>query len=213
MRTIKELSQVIIIIIILTFCATYYMIFSEINYDLIGLTFLSIGIIIFTNILAKKATAYYYETTMSTKIWEFQRYGIKPDRKFKTPLPFGIILPFILAIVTAGNFLWMAVLQFDIYSTPARASKRHGIYRFTEATEFHMGLVALSGVIANLILAIIAYTAGFTLLSKLSIYYAFFSIIPFSSLDGTKILFGKKEIWVVISVICLIFLLASFTLI
>ena len=210
----QEILQITIALIILTFSVNYYQVFSQkIDYFLLGATFVFLAIIIGTNIFAKKITAYYYETTMKIKIWEFQRYGYGPKMKFNKPLPFGILMPFFLALASAGNFLWMACLEFDVYSTPARASRRHGIFRFTEVTEFHMGLIALAGVVANLGLSIIAYVVGLTELSKLSIYYAFYSIIPFSSLDGSKILFGKKEIWVAISIICLIFLFASLTLI
>jgi hypothetical protein len=214
MEKVKETIQILLAIIILAFCASFYMIFSKnINYLAIIITFIFMAIVIFTNILIKKMTAYHYETKIKIKLWEFQRFGYRPENKFKNPMPFGILMPFLFAIASAGNFLWMACLEFDVYSTPARGARRHGIFRFTEVTEFHMGLIALSGVVANLFLSIIAYAVGLTELSRLSVYYAVYSVIPFSSLDGTKILFGKKEIWFVISIICLIFLFASFAMI
>ena len=61
-----------------------------------------------------------------------------------------------------------------------------------------MGLIAASGIFANLFFAIIGYLVGgpfFTLFSLLNIWMAFFNIIPISDLDGNKIFFGSLILW------------------
>ena len=62
-------------------------------------------------------------------------------------------------------------------------------------TEYHLGLIAAAGIIANLIFAIVAYFANFTDFAMISVFYAFFNIIPISKLDGNKIFFGSLILW------------------
>jgi len=114
----------------------------------------------------------------------------------------------------------MAVLGFDLEETTARASKRHGRYKFSQITDLHLGFIAVSGIIANLILAIIAYIINFPELARISIYYATYSLLPIGNLDGSKILFmhGTKQnlyktVWGILLILCLIFLAYSFLLV
>jgi Zn-dependent protease len=109
----------------------------------------------------------------------------------------GAFLPLLSKIVLfpLKNFVWMASLVFDIKPRIYRGAKRHGLYTFSEITEYHLGLIAASGVVINLILAIVGYFVGFPLFARLNIYYAFFSILPLSELDGNKIFFGSKILW------------------
>jgi len=53
-----------------------------------------------------------------------------------------------------------------------------------EITEFQIGLIAAAGITLNLIFGVIGYLAGWPLFTKLSIWYAFFNILPLSNLDG-----------------------------
>ena len=105
------------------------------------------------------------------------------------------------------------ILEFDITPKTERAAKRHGLYRFTQMAEYHVAIIAATGLIINLIAAVISYIAGFTTFAQFNIYYAFFSIIPISSLDGTKILFGSKILWTILFVITLILLAGSFIIV
>ncbi len=78
-------------------------------------------------------------------------------------------------------------------------------------TEFHIALIAASGIIINLILAIMGYIFAswnpiLETFSKLSIYYAFWSIIPIGKLDGTKIFFGSRILWFSLLILTTLFL-------
>jgi hypothetical protein len=75
-----------------------------------------------------------------------------------------------------------------------------------------MGWIATWGIITNLVLAIIGYSFGYELFAKLSIYYATWSIIPFSSLDGTKIFFSSRVLWTILFAIILMFLALGFSI-
>ena len=211
----KELGHILIATVILIFVVNFHLLVSEKNIpDLFLTNTISIALVLATSLLAKKLTAYYYECKIEHKIWSGNRYGFKPNQHFKTPIPYGIVVPFITTFISYGYFLWMSILEFEIKPLPQKSSKRHGIYRYSEITDTTIGIIAASGVIINLILSIIGYIVGFTIFARFSIYFAFFSMIPFGNLDGTKILFGsttgrsgtKPILWIILLTICVIFL-------
>lgn len=163
------------------------------------------GVVIF-NIIAKKAMAYRLDSEIEMKVWEVGKYDFSQDKNSKKPFPLGAFLPLLSKIVLfpLKNFVWMASLVFDIKPRIYRGAKRHGLYTFSEITEYHLGLIAASGIAINIILAIIGYFAGFPLFARLNVYYAFFNMLPVSELDGNKIFFGSKILWSFLASIVLI---------
>ena len=174
--------------------------FSYLNYSEILITITSFFILISINIIAKKIMAYYYEANIQTRFWKWYQHGFSKKAHFKKPIPM-LWLPILVSLISRAAFQWMGILEFDITPKTERVSKRHGLYRFTEMVEFHIAIIAATGIIINILLAIIAYIAGLTTFAQLNIYYAFWSIIPISSLDGSKILFGSKVLWTILFII------------
>jgi hypothetical protein len=160
-------------------------------------------IIISSNLIAKKIAGYFFEIKTKIKFWSLYQYGFKKGSHFKMPLPMAW-LPLILSLLTKGLFWWLAILEFDVQSKAERASKRHGLYRYTQVTEWHIAWIAVWGIITNIVLAFIGYLAGYELFAKLSIYFSLWSIIPLSSLDGSKIFFSNRVLWTTIFAILLI---------
>jgi hypothetical protein len=196
---IKETITIILASLILAITVSFS------NHDIIYKAFLSFLIIITVNLIAKKIVGYNFETEVKTKLWTMQQYGLRKDFHFKSPIPM-IWLPVVLAIITKGFFWWLGVLEFDVKAKPERATKRHGLYRFTELTEWHIGLIAVWGLIANLTVAVAAYILGFELFTKLSAYYIFWSVLPIGRLDGSKIFFSRKALWFPVFIIALVIL-------
>jgi hypothetical protein len=220
----RELFYISLAIVIIWFAVSFGPIVAgnQISYPLIFFNLIMVALVVIISIFAKKVVAYFYEAKIEHKAWTIQRFGFGREQHFNKPVPAGIIIPVFLSIITLGYWIWMAVLEFDIYSTTARAAKRHGMHRFTEITEIHMGLIAAAGVVANLFAAVIGYIIGFPEFSRLSIYYACYSMIPLGNLDGAKIFFSSGDIthgiskplglptlWAVLGIICLIFLFFS----
>jgi len=170
------------------------------------ISFAFLAVIIFINLVAKKATAYYYESVAEIKIWHFQRFGFREHFYFKKPIPIGLILPIILSIISFGAFSWLACLEFDVKPLTARKAKRHGFYSFSEMTEWHLALIAASGIVINLLASIIGYLVNQPEFARLSGYYACFNLLPLGNLDGTKVFFGSYKLWAFLAVLCLIFL-------
>jgi Zn-dependent protease len=146
------------------------------------------------------------ESEIEIKLWEFKRYGFKTNQKWKASFPAGLLIPLISKIVLFpfNGFIWMASLVFDVKPKSYRVSKRHGYYSFSEMTEDHIGYIAASGIILNLLLAIIGYLIGYPLFSKINIWFAFFNMIPISELDGNKIFFGNLSLWNILAILTLI---------
>lgn len=213
MITAKEVGHIILAIIIFAFITSAKTLFETPSQGgekfVIMLLFGLIIIAVYT--FAKKIVAYYYEVGIETKIWQFTRWGIYERSHFKNPIPIGLILPFLLSILTFGYVPWLALLQSDEKATVERAARRHDFYSYSELTEWHIGVISASGIVVSLVLAILAYLINQTELAKLSIYYAAFNLIPVGQLDGTKVFFGSKVLWAILVAICIIvFIWAGF---
>ena len=203
MKIPEWLTEIITIILAAAVLAVSY---SFTNTSIFLQVTLSFLIIIVLNVLIKKAVAYYFEAKTITKVWGVSQFWFTVRSHFKKPLPM-IWLPIVLSFFTKGlvNF-WFGILEFDIKPKTERVSKRHGLYRFSEMTDWHIALIAVAGIIINLVLAILGYLAGFETFAKLNIWFAAWSIIPLSGLDGSKIFFGSRPLWFTMLVIVGIFL-------
>jgi len=215
----KEITTIIILAIILAFVISLVETLELFLYVL-----LSVFLIFIINITAKKVVSFYLDTEIEIKLWEIKRVGLfyfiglipittpHPSHKLKRPFPLGAFLPIIMKVLSVGYLNWMACFVFDVKSKIYKTAKRHGLYTFSEISEFHIGLIAAAGIFANLIFAIIGYFIGLPEQMNfitLSIWFAFFNILPISELDGNKIFFGNLTLWSFLASIVLIGLLYS----
>jgi len=197
-ETAKTITIVLLAAIVLALTVTFK------NNILLYSAFISFVIIIGANVLTKKAVGYFFETDVKIRFWSLYQYGFRKDMHFKKPVPM-LWLSLLLALFSKGFLWWLAILEFDVAAKTERVSRRHGLYRFTQVTEWHMAWIAVWGIAINLILAIAGYFIGFEMFAKLSIYYAAWSILPISNLDGAKIFFSSKSMWAIIFTILVIF--------
>jgi hypothetical protein len=167
---------------------------------------LIVSLVILINVLAKKISAFYLESEIEFKIWEFQRFGFRPSEYLRRPFAAGAFFPLISKILLFPfqHFVWMASLIFDVKPSVTRAARKHGLYTFSEMTEDHIGLIAASGIAANILFAILGYLIGFPIFAKINLYYAFFNMLPISNLDGNKIFFGNNLLWSILATIVFI---------
>jgi len=181
------------------------------NYSLIFYFTLFFLVIIAVNVIAKKIMAYLLEANVKTKLWEVYFFGFRAKEHFNKPLPM-IWVPLLFSFLTNGFLKWIPVLEFDVTPRVERVSRRHGLYRFSEMTEWHIALIAVVGIFANLLLAIIGYFGLATInpifesFALWNIFYASWCLLPVSSLDGTKIFFGSRVLWFTMLIICAVFL-------
>ncbi len=206
----KEILVISVIILIITLTLSLSLNMIK-EWKTILYTLLAVSIVILANILTKKIVAYNLDSEIEIRIWETGKYGFVKDKKKKKPFPLGAFLPVISKIVLFPfkSFIWMASLVFDVKPRIYRGAKRFGLYTFSEITEYHLGLIAASGIVINLILAVVGYFSGFPLLARLNVYYAFFNMLPISELDGNKIFFGNLIMWSFLASLVLIGMLLA----
>lgn len=203
----KEISQIIAVSLILAFVV-------NLMESLTGLlkVFIVIFLVIMINVSVKKVTGFKLDAETEIRVWEYDQsqkrpwslsnlLGIKHKKLFKKPVPLGALLPLLIIVLTQGAVVWMACLVFDVKSAVYRAAKRHNIYKFSEMSDWHIGLIAASGIAANLFFAIIGFLIGSPTFMKFNLLYAFFNILPFSELDGNKIFFGNLLLWTLLAII------------
>ncbi|MFW5846939.1 MAG: hypothetical protein ACOCUU_02145 [Nanoarchaeota archaeon] len=208
MITKKEITAIIITSLILGFTLTLIQTFA-----FFLKTLFVVILVLLINLISKKITSYYLDSEIETNIWKIHRWGFKSYKKFHKPVPAGIILPLIITALTGGIFTWMANLTFEVKAKTYRAAKRFGLYSFTEMSEFHIALIAVSGILANMFFAIIGYLIGYEYFARINIYYAFFNMLPLSNLDGNKIFFGSIPLWLFIFGLSLVGLIYTVILI
>jgi hypothetical protein len=206
--TLKDLTIIFVASIIISLA----LVFPQRDFNILLSMFISILVIISVNTLSKKFFAYQLETDVSLGFWSIYYYGFAKKNHFKRPLPMAW-LPLVGSLITLGSFIWMPIIEFDVKPRPERISRRHGLYRFTEVTEWHIALIAAAGIFTTILFGIIGYFVGFETFAKLSIFYAAWSIIPFGKLDGTKIFFGSRNLWVVLLIVLVTALLWGLTIV
>jgi hypothetical protein len=199
----KDLLKEIIIILIASVILGFAVSFPDSS--IVVMSTICFIIIIALNILVKKLMAYYYEADLKIGFWKWRRFGFAEKSYFKRAIPM-LWLPLFFSLITKGFFWWLGLLVFDVSPKTERVSKRHGLYRFSQMVEWHVALIAVSGILINLLLSVIGYLLGFEFFARLNIYFAVWSIIPITNLDGSKIFFGSRYLWFTILVVLSIFL-------
>lgn len=192
----REVLIIALILIIMTLSLNLSLSFFE-GWETVFYTFLAVSVVVLVNIFIKKLVAYRLDSEIEMKVWAIGKFGFTKEKHSKKPFPIGAFLPIIskMILFPFKSFIWMASLVFDVKPRIYRGAKRFGLYTFSEVTEYHLGLIAASGIAINLIMAIVGYFLNFPLFARLNIYYAFFNILPISELDGNKIFFGNLLLW------------------
>jgi len=201
----KEAFNIFLVIIIMTLSISLSLSIAEEAKNILY-TFLAVSIVILANIFTKKIIAYKLDSEIEMKIWEIGNYGFTKEKEDKKPFPLGAVLPLVSKIILFPfkSFVWMASFVFDVKPRIYRGAKRYGLYTFSEMTEYHLALIAASGIFINIVLAVAGYFLGFPLFARLNVYFAFFNILPISELDGNKLLFGSKILWSFLAALVLI---------
>lgn len=203
MFTKKEAIWIIIAILIGGFAIGLS---SSLKPSLIGL--LWAFIIILVSATAKKIAAPIYSIKIEHKVWGWQRWGWYERSHFKKPIPLGIILPFFLSVLSLGTIRPLTLLQFDAENiTQKRALRKRGEYRYSEINESDLAFTSAWGFWALILLAIIGFFLKQPELTKYSIYYGIWNLLPISNLDGTKLFFGSLFNWVLLVIIHIIALI------
>jgi hypothetical protein len=204
----KEISHIITGIIIVFIASAFWPALQG-SIDTIPSILLYSAIIIIVSISAKKLAARMLDADVEHEVWQISRFGYRPNWYLKKEIPGGIVIPLFITLFALGRlpFLAMTALTYEAKALKRRAAKRFGFYSYKEMTDWHYGLIGVAGIVSIFILAIISYLFDQEILTKLSIFYAFANMIPYSKLDGMQILIGSRILYSILAAITLIFFL------
>jgi len=178
------------------------------------------AIVIGISVCSKNLEAGHLDISLTHKTWEFQRYGIIKQSKFKNPAPVGLFVPPLLALISSamsigGVVKFLALLQFESKALPSKAAKKYGLRRYSGIMEWDDALIVFYSAAPLMLLAVIAnaFSSAVFLqdLAKYSMIYVISNLLPISKLDGTKLFFGSRPLfifsWILVVVVsALVFL-------
>lgn len=192
----REVIHILIAIIILGFIISVPDISKNYAYCI-----LIAGMIILVSISGKEIAGKYFCVDIENKIFEFQRYGFYKNAELKKPFPIGIVLGFFMAIISLGKIKLMTLLQFSGKPSRKKILKKRGAVRKSEINESDLAFISAWGFYALIILAILGFILKIPSLTKYTIYYGFWNLLPIGQLDGTKLFFGSLINWILLAVI------------
>jgi len=118
--------------------------------------------------------------------------------------PAGLLLAVVMAVFTKGGFVFAAP-----GATMISSLKTKGV-RATKISKKDIGHIGIIGSVVNVIIAavflFITSLTGFELAkitSQVNAWLAVFNMIPFGMLDGAKVLFWNKFIWLGFFALCI----------
>jgi hypothetical protein len=122
----------------------------------------------------------------------------------------GLILPFFFSIISLGIIKPFMLLQFNaenIMKKRIQRARGEGMYRRTEINESDLGFTSAWGFWALILLAIIGYFLKQPELTKYSIYYGIWNLLPLGQLDGMKLFFGSLINWILLVIVYIVSLI------
>ena len=164
---------------------------EKITFSYFLLASLMAVVILAVNFGAKKLAASLFDCNISFNLWAVKQFGFARSRHFKKPFPMWIVFPLVLAWASLGALKWIAVTVFDASPSPVALRRR-----YSEISEWELALIAVAGPFANILLALILQAFSLHEFAMFSALFAVLSLIPFSQLDGTKVLFGSRMLWI-----------------
>jgi len=193
-RKIKksEFNQLVIAWLILSFCFSIEALFKSnfLTKFLISLVTLGLGFIVHE--VTHRNVARFYGCFAEFKLW-----------------PLGLITALIFALISGGKIIFAA--PGAVYITPKF---------FIPVSKDKYGKIALSGPLANIILALTFLSL--TIFNKgllesisligfrINIWLAAFNLLPFGPMDGKKVFEWKPIIWVLITALAWLLLFLPF---
>ncbi len=202
MVTKKEGIWIIIFILIMWFILSFPS-FLETQIPNWHLLLIS-AIIILTSIFIKKLASKYFYLKIEHRPWGWQRYGWYERSHLKKPVPLGLILPLFLSVFSIGIIRMFAFFEFTAEKSEKKVLRKRGLHRREEINESDMAFVAAWGFLWLIVLAIIGSIFKQPELTKYSVYYGLWNLLPIGWLDGSRLFYGSFFNWFLITIIYLV---------
>jgi len=112
--------------------------------------------------------------------------------------PAGLLLAVAMALLSRGGFVFAA--PGAVMIAPARQTKRGFVLKVLKKQD--VGLIGIIGAAINIVLAVIFSLLALVFAAKIfgigaqvNAWLAIFNLIPFNPLDGAKVFYWSKAIW------------------
>ena len=143
--------------------------------------------VLLSYVIAQKIIAERYGCSTEFRMWSLQRYGFRPYSKFKRPMPIGALVGIIVAFLSSGKLFFAAAGSFEVVEHRYRRVGR----KYINITAMELAKIALSGVLASLLLAYVMAALGFKEFVLVATLFSVFQMIPLPNLDGIKVFFAS----------------------
>lgn len=158
-----------------------------------------------------------YGSSLNYSIWGVKRYWFERRAHFPKRIPgfftikkfpLGVFVPLLVSFLSSGGLYFAAVLSSAVTVNP--------IYRlgrsYTHLGDFEVAKIAVSGPMSIILLAVLIKIIGASDLEDLTFVCSIIAIsymLPFPGLDGLKIFFGSRLLYVfsIIFILITVFLL------
>jgi hypothetical protein len=158
-------------------------------------------IVLIIHELAHKIVAKTKDASTEYKIWSIKKFFF--GKKWKFPQKFfglkinalslGIIAPIFISLFSNGKVIFATTETTKIsYNSIERTGRK-----FTHLTEFESAIIALAGPLASMFIALLTSLSlpGATKFITINYLIALYAMVPLNSLDGAKIFFGSKILY------------------
>ncbi len=132
------------------------------------------------------------------KFWLIKRFWFTNWGKTKVGMPLAQLFALLGAIISEGKFFFTAIGTHKLEENRvARTGRKHTLLTYSEE-----GRIVLAGIFANLFLmflsSVLVSNLNLNLVSfiKINFSIAIWNLLPIGSLDGAKIFFGSKLLWI-----------------
>ena len=153
-----------------------------------GFAFIAVSI----GIIASKFASYRFGCNAEFRLWTIDRFGFHHAAYSRKSFPAWLLFPIGFIFLSLGYFKWLALYVFDVEHISRELKGRN----YSRVSEWEIALIAFVGILANVALAIFSKFMGWNDFALLNIWIAFFSIIPYSELNGMKIFQGSAMLWI-----------------
>lgn len=175
------------------------------------LAFIFCLIIYTVHAFSQKLTANFFEHEV-----EFTHISIKKKIKEihrSITIPIGPLITFFITLISNGKFIFLILNSFDLKSNKTNRLGR----KWTNIKDFEEAQIALAGPLSDILLLIL-----FKLLLPLSFVFskgmfiastiAIFNMLPLPKVDGSRIFFGSRPLYVASLIFIIIFVILIFQL-
>ncbi len=214
--TKKEVKYIFIVALIAAFIFSFNEWGAERFNALIGIKNLLIAfifciVIYFLHSFAQKLVADHYEYRIEFTLIEIQK-RIKETKKIFS-IPIGPIISLLLTLISNGRFIFLILNSYEhIPQKEFRIGRQ-----WANIKEFEEAQIALAGPLSQIILLVI-----FKLLMPLSLIFnkamfitsviAIYHMLPLPQVDGIKVLFGSRPLYITGLIFIVAFIILIFHL-